>query len=1053
MSVPWNRITPDDFEKLALEYAQFEFPQHNWIPTPRSGDGNRDAEATTREWVFDRLLEYQHWLEAKYHHKSGAPKRSQLDPTLVSGLIDPSVRAILFVTNGRISESYMARAERAFNRPPDRFVVFKEERDIAHWLSNHEIVSIRYFGTKINKATVTPTASLEISSVSILNASDYRRAFYRPLSHLITGGDYLLHLVVRSLQTQECEVRFSELSPFIIHSSQKGQQIQISSGISSHCIRVITNQIGTFTYPKLILEGAEFSATRSLSKLLTVRAGADLEMVFNEQVKIANDINQVMRNLYKGSNAICYVSGTGGVGKTHILDSIETNLDLNSDFLRIAFSGQPGEDARLLCELLLFLHFGLPGLELKTIDQSLIASTRQVRFFGPSLLGQLERATNDTSEARALIRDLTGNRDVRATDASLVDPLPASTPVVVVADDIHKLRGSEAEFMARILKDHFNGAHFSLFLLSARADEFQSPELESVINEIAIYTTELCPPTVEEATQSIERLLGRPSPKSFSVALESLQYTTLNIVNLLANLNSNKQKLDEPGLVKMLDQWMKTANIGKDKVILERIAKSRDLFPLLDIVHAVKVGVPIDSLISEFGSRAVDSASNLNLLKLNTDKFVIPFHDLTYDTYLELRGSCHTYEAGNFLANGLEQGTLTADRTLPALLRCGPSFEDRYLEIALAYRDSFINLGRFGPALDIAKSIVMILERRNISTHPERHLADAWFVYADCLDHCDIGDKTRYYFNKARGNLAAKWTEPIGNGVYFEAEAELFNLSFWDLEMNRLPKLEGFVDNLNKALADEPQVRYDRRFVRAYLTALNRLMTFSLLADRPAEKLLEQNLRSAEEFGMQNYKGFALIDYAKGTFHMDLDEAIRHLLLGNKLIADCGTEKRRELTSATELAFLECRAGFGSISRVIDAGRNLLEEGLWPEYLNSSLKLVALLISRGDKEGAEAQLAEFYRRRPALEQESRRAVLLANIESAVAFLNKDYQAAWEWASEHLRLVGNLGPSYRAVANWNKSVCKNVSQGLENIGWYRHNVKNEKGQFLLEPRIW
>lgn len=89
MDVPWTRITPFDFERLALEYARSEYPQLKWIPTPRSGDGNRDAEAVSREWVLDRIVEYQHWLEAKFHHKKGAPARSQLDPTLVSGLIDP----------------------------------------------------------------------------------------------------------------------------------------------------------------------------------------------------------------------------------------------------------------------------------------------------------------------------------------------------------------------------------------------------------------------------------------------------------------------------------------------------------------------------------------------------------------------------------------------------------------------------------------------------------------------------------------------------------------------------------------------------------------------------------------------------------------------------------------------------------------------------------------------------------------------------------------------------------------------------------------------------
>ena len=173
MTVPWSRITPNDFEDLALEYARSEFPHQNWIPTPRSGDGNRDAEAATSDWVLNRIVEYQHWLEAKFHHKSGAPKRSQLDPTLVSGLIDPSVRAILFVTNGRIPDSYLIRAERAFNRPPDRFVEFKEGPDLARWLSHNDAISSRYFGSRVNGKTIAEAIPVEISTLTLLDVGDY----------------------------------------------------------------------------------------------------------------------------------------------------------------------------------------------------------------------------------------------------------------------------------------------------------------------------------------------------------------------------------------------------------------------------------------------------------------------------------------------------------------------------------------------------------------------------------------------------------------------------------------------------------------------------------------------------------------------------------------------------------------------------------------------------------------------------------------------------------------------------------------------------------------
>jgi hypothetical protein len=1054
VNVPWNRINPAEFEKLALEYAQFEYPKLKWVPTPRTGDGNRDAEATTHDWVLDRLVEYQNWLEAKFHHKSGKPSRSQLDPTLVSGLIDPRVRAILFVTNGRIPASYMARAERVFSRPPDRFVAFKEGRDLLSWLSRHESIALRYFGAAMGVDTVSQVLPLEISSASLLDISDYRRALYKPVSHLYIGRDYLLHLILRSPEPRKLELQLPEQSPLVVPGPLEERLIQISAGISSRCIRMVPRQIGVFPDCPVVLEGQNVSATRVLTRHLTIRGDSSLRIVFAGQAKAATHIKQLMHSLRKSSNAICCLYGKGGVGKTHILDSLEADLDLQTDFFRIGFSGHQGEDARLICELLLFLHFGPAGLNLETIDRSLVASSRQVRFFGLRLLDGLGRGICDAAEARALVRDLVGNRDVRSVGALLVDPQPAATPVVVVADDLHKLRGPEALLFARILTDHFSGNHNSLLLLSARREEFHDSTLKTAIDDSAIYSEELLPPTADEVVESIDQLLGRPCPRAFSGALSSIAYTTLNIANLLVDLRSRDQKLNEPAFVRALDQWTKTVSIGKDKVVLERIAKSRRLFSMLDIVYAVRIGLPLQPLVAKFGSRAIDTAANRDLLRLNADRAAVPFHDLVYDAYVELRGTCHTHEVGTFLAECLEQGTVTPDRALPPLLRCGPSFENRYLDAALAYRDSFIDVGRFGPALEVSKSVVTVQERRQTNASADKAaLAGAWFVYAECLNHCSSSDDALQYFEKARGTLATKWADPSSNGVHFEAEAELFNLSFWDLEVHRLAELERFVSKLKRAMAEEPKVRQERRFIRAYLTALNRLMMFFLLADKPAEELLKENLKVAEDLGMPNYSGFALIDHAKGSYHSNLERALGQLREGNQLFHRLGSEQRRELTSAAETAFIECRLGLGSISAVASAARSLLDEGLWPEYLNAHLKLVALMLARGDCEEASAQIAEFYQRRSTVSDDPRRALLLANIEAGAAFLWGDNDAAQVWTLEHQKLVGNIGSSYQAVARHNLSACVRNSQRSKDIGWFACGVRHPAGRFLLEPRIW
>jgi hypothetical protein len=150
---------------------------------------------------------------------------------------------------------------------------------------------------------------------------------------------------------------------------------------------------------------------------------------------------------------------------------------------------------------------------------------------------------------------------------------------------------------------------------------------------------------------------------------------------------------------------------------------------------------------------------------------------------------------------------------------------------------------------------------------------------------------------------------------------------------------------------------------------------------------------------------------------------------------------------------VKCLAGNDSTADIVTAGRILLDEGLWPEYLNSCLKVVAALLIRQDAKAAAAEISQFYRRRTTVDEDPRRRILLANIEAASAFLHGDHRAATEWTLEHQKLVAGLGASYISVATANLAVCEQQPQRTRTIGWYQHGRKAATRHFLLEPRIW
>ena len=72
------------FEDLALDYVCDVYNEYTWKPTQRTRDGNRDFHNLEED-----LLKI--WGEAKYKKDSISLTRKDLDPTILSGLIDGHV--------------------------------------------------------------------------------------------------------------------------------------------------------------------------------------------------------------------------------------------------------------------------------------------------------------------------------------------------------------------------------------------------------------------------------------------------------------------------------------------------------------------------------------------------------------------------------------------------------------------------------------------------------------------------------------------------------------------------------------------------------------------------------------------------------------------------------------------------------------------------------------------------------------------------------------------------------------------------------------------------
>lgn len=85
-----NKIAGTLFEKFVLDYLNHCYKGYDWKKTKSSWDNNRD---------FISLILENIWAEAKYKKDCTALKKSDIDPTMISGFLNGKIEVILFLTN------------------------------------------------------------------------------------------------------------------------------------------------------------------------------------------------------------------------------------------------------------------------------------------------------------------------------------------------------------------------------------------------------------------------------------------------------------------------------------------------------------------------------------------------------------------------------------------------------------------------------------------------------------------------------------------------------------------------------------------------------------------------------------------------------------------------------------------------------------------------------------------------------------------------------------------------------------------------------------------
>ena len=208
-----KKLSAEKFEDMALDYVSDVYSEYTWKPTGRTRDGNRDFHN-----LEDKLLNI--WGEAKYKKDSIRLTRKDLDPTILSGLIDGTVALIIFVTNGTIPNSLITRMTLGANMKGIK-LSFVMGKQLSDWLILNPAKYELYFEEKLDNS--------EFKNEQLLNFE--KISFYEPISldfkpnfdkvSMNVDDTFILNCLIRNTQKSICKLELEEDAPISFVDSEK----------------------------------------------------------------------------------------------------------------------------------------------------------------------------------------------------------------------------------------------------------------------------------------------------------------------------------------------------------------------------------------------------------------------------------------------------------------------------------------------------------------------------------------------------------------------------------------------------------------------------------------------------------------------------------------------------------------------------------------------------------------------------------------------------------------------------------------------------------------
>ncbi len=1024
----YSQVDPRTFEVLAQCYLKRKYPDYEWVLTPPGNDGNKDIYCKYK--VLNQNFEY--WAEAKFTKSVNAHTllKGQLDPTLISALLNPKQVSICFISNNNMTESYQYRL-RDFKIKTNIGIELILKEEFERWLiDNPELLD--EYGIK----AVTIEKQEEIIDYRILSATItdvYNFSQYKIETHLVEKSVYYLYIIlVSSIVVNNVQLRINGFT-----SQNRSELLDnpdnfvIKEGKNIYKFEIIPLQSANLDMKLCLIKDGEVLTSYILPGL-TIMSNMDVSLSYMKQEKYLAEINQWVFESNE-HNFLIPVLGNGSTGKTKLMQYLYTELNINNNVIMLSFSGNEYLDIKVLMQIFLFFNIGNIfeyGKEALLLQLDVLTNEEQKIYYVHLINGYFDSPGTCISYLKSKIL---------SQDFQLIYPGYSNIQQIVILDDVHKVSNTVSEifktFVTQFLKLSNNQAliiacreHYKGF--SVNFDSFRKEWIKPYLLEGL---------TKEDKLNTLSYYFAFNGDIDFNRATDDL-IVFGNILKKNLELNENNVS-DSIYRKSNLVHSFEDPQVVNNFLYKEQLHHLSDYNDVIECIYYINFGVEYIELAQYFSYEKIDFLLERKVLK-RIGKMIVPFHDYYVKAYFE--DNKLSNNTINIVKKMCDESKSNDQKYLflSLLIQSGYNVYCQVEEEAHDLEYYYFNITDYYKSYILSKAFIKYINFDEQLSYQELY---DMFILAISSGFFKEASKVRKLYNDVIKYGHFLITDSFAQGIVFRAQSEIINIDYWELNLN------GLADTIDKTIMQIPMISKNTSedLMCAYLNLINRKMVLQLILENYglADEIFKSNFITNEQLDRTDYIGYLYMDYSKGFYNCDLSKALEYMQKAQRIFETLGTEHRRLLDCNCEVAYLKCLKDHEQNLEELESASNALYQSQFIElFSKAKLKLAALKIVRGGYTKEEIE-HDIYISKYVLSYSftGRIALLYKMIKNAFLIYSNKANEIEALTPEEMKKINLMGLDYQRVWNHNTKGLKKYITFLDD-----HSIPYV---YIIDTRIW